>query len=279
MSARGITLEVGTVVVLDLDGTLVYIEDVQPTGARVIALPEQLPDRKDTAVFTPGRVGAKVISPYSSASRVVAVAQLSERNREFIGTYEVLRTKHGPNFVARTPEEEAQLAVIKAKQESTPRVHKGGRGAKASPEDKKAKRQARKAAKIPCVKCGKAPVHADHQFGNCEYEAPPKKTRGSAAPSASDDADDTSNEPATGKTYHVTNTDLSSLQAENDKFAKGNRFYRVFVALCGLPGQTGTLAQVIAAVIQDNGKPMTDPEKVSRRALRGLVKAGNVELV
>lgn len=265
MSVRGIKLERGTFVVLALDGTLVYVEDVQPTGARVVALPEQLADRKETAVFTPGRVGAKVISPYSAVDREVNVAALSERNKEFAGTFEKLRAQHGPNYVQRTPEEEAAMSVTKAE---APKVHRGGRGAKKTPEERKLRRQQRKAAKLPCVKCGKLPVHADHNMGQCDYEAPPTRSR---APS-------TKEEPKTGKTYRVSNPDISALQAENDKFAQGNRFFRVFLALKGLPDSTGTLAQIMAAVCMDAGKPMTNPEKVARRALKALVDAGNVAI-
>lgn len=268
MSTRGITLVRGTIVVLDLDGTLVYVEDVQPTGARVVALPEQLPERKENAVFTPGRVGAKVISPYSSAARLVSVPDLSERNRDFVGTFEKLRAQHGPNYIARTPEEEAAMAVTKAKASDAPKVHKGGRGAKKSPEERKLKRQQRKAAKVPCVKCGMLPVHASHHGGGCEYEAPVKKER---------TRESKADEPKVGKTYRLVNADITQLQADNDKFAQGNRFYRVFLALKNLT--EATLAQIIAAVAQDAGKPMTNPEKVARRALKALTDSGNVQTV
>lgn len=268
MSTRGITLVPGTIVVLELDGTLCYVEDVQPTGARVVALPEQLPERRDTVIFTPGRVGAKVISPYSSAARVIAVPDLSERNREFIGTYEKLRAQHGPNYVQRTPEEEAAMSVTKAKA-TTERVHKAGRGAKKSPEERQQRRQQRKAAKVPCVKCGMVPIHANHHGGGCEYEAPAKKGRAAREPKASKSS-------STGGTFRLVNPDISKLQADNEKFAQGNRFFRVFVALKGLPESTGTLAQVMGALMADTGKPVANPEKVTKRALAGLVSAGNV---
>ncbi len=275
MSVRGITLVRGTIVVLSLDGTLVYVEDVQPTGARVVALPEQLAERKENAVFTPGRVGSKVISPYSSADREIKPTDLSERNREFVGTFEKLRAQHGPNFVARTPEEEAAMAVTKAKASdaaSAPRVHKGGRGAKKTPEERQQRRAQRKAAKVPCVKCGMVPIHANHHGGGCEYEAPEKKVR---AAKASKSAGGGSSNP----TFQVVDADISKLQADNDKFAQGNRFYRVFLALKNLPESKGTLANVIAAVALDAGKPMTNPEKVARRALKALTTAGNVKAV
>ena len=271
MSTRGITLVPGTIVVLSLDGTLAYVEDVQPTFAAVVALPEQLPTQEKTQVFTPGRVGAKKISPFSSADRVVAVADLTQRNRDFIGNYEQLRKAHGPNFVSRTPEEqaaeEAKMAVTKVNPTRAPR-------ASVTPEDKQARRAARRAAKIPCVKCGFLPVHGGHHNGTYAYEAPVKKTRGGkttgikGAPA-----------PAGGGSFQLVNPDISKLQADNDKFAQGNRFYRVFLALKGLPESTGTLANVIAALATDAGKPMTNPEKVARRALKALTAAGNAKAV
>ena len=267
MSVRGISLVPGTIVVLDLDGTLCYVEDVQPTHAAVVALPEQLPDRKDTVVFTPGRVGAKKISPYSSAARTIAVENLSERNKNFIGTYEQLRKARGPNYVQRTPEEEAAMSVTKAQPVTNAGSGRRARGS-VTPADRKARRAARKAAKVPCVKCGELPVHANHHLGQCEYEAPVKKSRGASTEAP---------EPKSGATFTLVDADISKLQADNDKFAQGNRFFRVFKALQSLPDSTGTLAQVIATVAQDSGKPMTNPEKVCRRALKALVTAGNAQ--
>lgn len=272
MSVRGITLVRGTIVVLDLDTTLVYIEDVQPTGARVVVLPEQPAERKDNAGFTPGRVGGRVISPYSSAAREVKVVDLSERNRDFVGTFEKLRAIHGPNYVARTAEEEAAMTVTKAKASDAPKVHKAGRSGGKTPEEKTARRAKKRAAKIPCAKCGKLPIHADHHGGSCEYEAPAKTARSAARAARTA-------EPKSGNTYKLVSTDITALQADNDKFAQGNRFYRVFLALKNLPQSTGTLAQVMGAVALDSGKPMTNPEKVARRALTGLCKAGNVQTV
>jgi hypothetical protein len=270
MSTRGVTLVPGTIVVLSLDGTLAYVEDVQPTFAAVVALPEQMPTHKETQVFTPGRVGAKKISPFSAADKVVEVAELTQRNRDFIGTYEQLRKAHGPNFVSRTPEEQA---AEEAKNVSVTKVHptRAPRGS-VTPDEKKDRRAKRRAAKVPCVKCKMLPVHPNHHGGGCDYEAPEKKTRGGSPKSGA-------TEPKSGNTFRVVNPDITALQAANDKFAQGNRFYRVFLALRGLPESTGTLANVIAAMAQDAGKPMTNPEKVARRALKALCTAGNVQTV
>jgi hypothetical protein len=202
---------------------------------------------------------------------VVPVTELSERNREFIGTFEQLRKQHGPNYVQRTAEElAAQEAAVSVTKVNPTRAPRGS----VTPGDRAARRAARKASKVPCVKCSLLPIHASHQRGgSCEYEAPTKKTRGGRELKAG------TSEPKVGKTYRVTNPDITALQAANDKFAQGNRFFRVFLALKNLPESTGTLAQIMSAVAQDAGKPMTNPEKVTRRALKGLTDSGNVETI
>lgn len=261
---KGVVLERGTIAVLSLDGSLVYVEDVQPTHVAVVALPEQLSERGAACVFTPGRVGAKKISPYSRPDRLVPVTDLSERNRKFIGEFEALRAQHGPNFVQRTAEEEAKMTVIKAG--PAPRQRK-------SPEEKKKKRLERKAGKTLCATCGKPRVHGDHAFGTCTFAEPVK----ASAPVG--DASSTPRAPraASGAgRFKVTNTDLTAVQAENDKFKPGNRFFRVFRALEQLPESVGSLEDIIRAIALDGGRPMTNPEKVTRRALKQLSDAGNV---
>src|SRR3954471_16672904 len=145
---RGITLIPGTVVVLSLDGTMVYIEAVCPTHASVVALPEQPKARDDDRVFTPGKVGIKKISPFSSSDKDVAVTDLSARNREFIGTYEKLREQHGAHYIARTPEEEAAMSVRKV---TPPARASRGTGKRAL---KRAANYLRK-----CATCGEQPGH------------------------------------------------------------------------------------------------------------------------
>lgn len=261
-SMLGVKLQRGTIVVLSLDGTLVYVEDVQPTHCAVVALPEQPPGRRVDAVFTPGKVGAKKISPYAGYDREIAVSELSDRNREFIGTYETLRTQHGPNYVQRTPEEEKAMSVIKAG--PAPRERK-----KRSPEDKKNKRAERRANNVICVKCGKARKHADHAFNTCTFEAPPEKVKRACAEAAPAAA-------AGPARYRVVSTDLTKAQEASDKFKDGNRFWRVFRALNGLPESTGAMEDIVRAVVLDGGREMSDVEKVTRRALKGLQDAGNV---
>ena len=168
MATKGITLESGQVVVLELDGTLVFIESVQPTFAAVVALPDQFTGREDDRVFTPGRVGSKKISPFSRAGRVVPVSELTERNTVFISAYEQLRTDHGPNYVDRSPEELAAHEAANA-----PKPDKSvARAAK------KAERDAAKAAKQAatprylrrCVTCNEQPGHPDHGTDEGKHE-------------------------------------------------------------------------------------------------------------
>jgi len=170
---KGITLETATVVVLSLDGTLVYVESVEPTHASVVALPDQPAERADDRVFKPGCVGSKKISPFSTADKVIPVPDLSERNKLFIGTYEQLRTQHGANHVDRTPEElaahEAANAgpVVKAKK------------TRATPEEKEAAKAAKKASKggprylQRCVTCGEQPGHPNHPTVHPFEASPP----------------------------------------------------------------------------------------------------------
>lgn len=166
---KGQSLEQATVVILALDGTLVYVEAVEPTFAAVVALPDQPTAREDDRVFTPGRVGAKKISPFSVADKVVAISELSERNKNFIGTFEVLRTTHGNNYVDRTPEELA--------------AHEAANAPKPTKEAKAAERAANKAARKAtsgprflqrCTVCNEQPGHPGHgtEAGKHEFTAP-----------------------------------------------------------------------------------------------------------
>lgn len=270
---KGITLEVGTVVVLSLDGTLVYVEDVQPTYAAVVALPEQDAARTDERVFTPGKVGAKKISPYSQADKAVALKDLSDRNKEFIGTFEVLREKHGPHFVQRSPEEIAAMSVTKA-------------GPTRTPKDPNApvstKRRNKRAGAGPkylqrCTDCGEQPGHPNHgpvsptHAGRHVFVAP----AAIAEPAAAKVTTAKVRQPAAGATiYTLVSSDLSKAKAQprGDKFNDGNRSHRVVLALSKLPNASGILDDVIRSIANDGGKPMTNPAKVVRRTLGQLVK-------
>lgn len=268
-SMRGVSLVPGQVVVLSITGTLVYVEDVQPTHIAVLALPEQLTDQTKQEIFTPGCVGVRKISPYSAAEAVIDVPSLSPRNAKFIGEYEQLRSQHGPRYVDRTP---AEKAAFEASIGKKPR---GERKSRVEPDEtdkterKQTARAERRKKKQKCATCGKPRNHADHQFtqGGCAFVEPAGR-----APRAE--------KPAKGSAdpiYKLVNEDLTALEAQDEsKWGPGNRFRRVFRALTTLTDKSGTLAQVMSAVVLDGGRPMSNPEKVTSRALTQLVKAGNV---
>lgn len=161
---KGVSLVQGQCVVLAIDGSLVYVETVTNAWCEVVALPDQPKEREEGPVFTPGRVGAKKISPFSAADKVVEIADLSERNKKFIGEFEALRKQHGPNYVDRTPEEQAAFDAANA-----PKVPK----AKQTPEQKAAAKEARKAERKAakqsgpkflqrCTQCGEQSGHPNH---------------------------------------------------------------------------------------------------------------------
>lgn len=171
---KGISIHQGQVIVLSVDGTLVYVESVEPTYAAVVALPDQPTERADERVFTPGRVGSKKISPFSTADKEVAIIDLTQRNKDFIGAFEKLRTEHGPNYVDRTPEE------LVAHEAAMNPPDKGAARAAA-----KAIRASEKAAKKStggprylqrCIKCNEQPGHPNHTNNphDHEFEAPPE---------------------------------------------------------------------------------------------------------
>jgi hypothetical protein len=258
MAVRGITLERGTVVVLELDGTLVYVEDVQPTWGGVVALPEQPADRADDRCFTAGKVGVKKISPFSSG-KTIKVTDLSPRNKEFIGTYEQLREKHGPHYVQRTPEEEAAMSVKKVT--APPRSERAGTGKRAQ------KRAALKNLQRKCAQCNQQPGHPNHPGDHVFVEPAEaieevKATRPHPTPKAS------------VPRYTLVHTDLTVARAQprGDKFNEGNRSHRVVLALASLPAKTGTLDEVVAALCSDGKLPPANPQKVVRRTLNQLTK-------
>lgn len=164
---KGVTLVQGQAVVLKLDGSLVYIEAVEAMYVAAVALPEQPAARADERVFKPGCVGAKKISPFAEGD-VVLISDLSERNRNFIGTYEQLRKQHGGLYVDRTPEEQAAHELA-----SAPKPSKESKKA-----EKAAAKEAKRATKGPhflqrCVQCGEQKGHPKHP-GDHEFVAPPE---------------------------------------------------------------------------------------------------------
>lgn len=267
MGVKGISLERGTIVVLSLDGTLVYVEDVQPMWAAVVALPEQPAERNDDrGVFTAGKVSPKKISPFSAADRVVAVPDLSERNREFIGTYEQLRTAHGPHYIQRTPEEEAAMSVRK----ETGAGERAPRG-----QGKRAQKRAAKSSRLHqrCATCNEQPGHPNHP-GKHDFVPPADAAEPTEAAAPVAPTRRSSRVSAAPARYTLVSDDLSKAQAQprGDKFNVGNRSHRVVLALASLPEKSGTLDDVVAALCSDGKTPPANPQKIVRRTLNQLRK-------
>lgn len=279
-----VTLEPGSIVVLSLDGTLVYIEDVQSTFAAVVALPDQPPGDASKRVFSPGKVGAKKISPFSTWSRQIAVSDLSDRNKDFIANYETWRGKFGPNYIHRTPEE-----IAAAEAAGTPIAAASTRAARGQGKRalKRAQAKAAAAAGLPvparksrgkkaptalqakCETCGQQSGHpnhpSDHAFvASTVVEAPeaPVARRTRAA-----------KEPASAGVYTLVSDDLTKAKAQprGDKFNDGNRSHRVVRAIASLPSKAGTLGEVLRALLRDGGTPLANPQKVARRTLHQLM--------
>lgn len=235
---KGIVLEQGTVVTLASNGTLVYVEEVLPAFVEVVALPDQPDTREDERVFHPGAVRAKKISPFSSPETTHPIESLTEDNQTFITELDTLRSEHGLKYISG---EKNRMTVRK----------ETGSG------------RERKPRPVKCSECGELEEHANHPDVHDFAAKAPRKKREPRA------------EKPTGP-YVLGRLDLTEVQAASDKFKPGNRFHRVFLALQSLPDSTGTLDQIIVAVVTDGARMMTDPEKVVRRALKQLIDAGNV---
>lgn len=265
---KGVTLVPKTAVVLSLDGTLVYVEDIQPTFAAVVAFPEQPAERSDDRVFTPGRVGAKKISPFAQAGKTVAIADLSERNKLFLDSYEKIRDERGPNVIQRTPEEEAAMSVTKANPQKPSREER-----KAA---RKAEREARKAAgetvpryKRKCVTCGEQPGHPNHpdQHPFLEPADKPVREKKERAPRAG--------KPSTDGPFKWVGDEkaLNVMASGNPKYKEKNSGRAIAYAV--RDGAT-TPDEVVAALMND---PKWNEVSIDRikAALIQLIGAGLVE--
>ena len=285
MATKGITLEQGQVVVLDLDGTLVFIESVQPTFVAVVALPDQFTGREDDRVFTPGRVGSKKISPFSRASRVVPASELTERNTVFIGAYEALRTEHGPNYVDRSPEELAAHEAANA-----PKPDKA-----AARAVKKAERDAAKAAKQAatprylrrCVTCNEQPGHPDHgrvEDGKHEFVEPPTPVKAPKVPRVPKVPHDP-NAPRTTKAPKAlpagpfkwvgNEGQLHVLAGVNPKY-KPNNSGAVIVDAIKAGGDAGVTLAAVAGVLGQHPRWSSVPLERIEFALKQLLDTGMV---
>lgn len=305
MTTKGISLQQGTVVVLTLDGTMVYVEEVTRSYVAVVALPEQPAERSDDRVFTPGRVGQKKISPFAQADKVVEIIDLSDRNKNFIGDFEKLRAEHGPNYVDLTEAERAAMTVTKAGPK--PKVDRTAEkeAKKAEREEAKKKRQEERAAAkqasaapVTCAACD-----AGHHLTDTglHYEGADEtgkllgvcaklmaKIKGRAPKSAAAKVPGTPRTPkapsgkATELKYSLRQdlldnpaTDEVALKdaiLQKDKFKDGNRGHKVYRGLLAA-GSPATVAQVMEKVAEAHGADWcSDPEGIVGRALKELSK-------
>lgn len=167
---KGVSLTEGQVVVLKLDGSLVYIEAVEAMYVAAVALPEQPADRADERVFKPGCVGAKKISPFAEGD-AVAIASLSERNKAFLDSYRDLRKVNGPLYVDRTPEEQAAHDAANAPKPAKPTKEERAAAKAEKKADKKVKAGPRFLQR--CETCGEQQGHPKHPSDH-EFVAPPE---------------------------------------------------------------------------------------------------------
>lgn len=269
-SPKGITLQQGTVVVLTFDGTLVYIEDLEPMWAAVLALPEQPDTRTASNVFIPGAVRGKKISPYASFDKVVPLDDLSDKNREFITHYAAWRQDRGANFVFGKVEAVPVKKVKPADVDDPTGASKPKRGAGLSRKEKRALARA-----TNCATCGKQkadPVHDsriadkyDHDFASAAPTKEATMPTGRGKPAR----------PSNGaRVFTLVSADLTTAktQPKGERYDDGNRFHRVVMVLAALPDKSGTVEDIIAALLSDGGKIPANPEKVVKRCLAQLVQ-------
>ena len=270
---NNISLKQGTVVMLSLDSTMVYVESIgdpndpeaTPIYIAVVALPEQPSGQKDDRVFTPGRVGSKKISPYSQATKEVPVADLSERNQKFLQTYVAWRDEHGANYVDMTEEERAAMTVTKVKPERKPKKEK------ASDVDKHLRRK--------CGQCTEQPGHPNHHGddGHAFVEPPvkqPKEPKAPREPKASKAPREPRERTAKADLRYCLDSTKSLDQAakQKDKYKDGNRGHKVYTALKTL-GSERSVAEVMVKVAELHGATWSrDPELIVSNTLRELMK-------
>jgi len=101
-------------------------------------------------------------------------------------------------------------------------------------------------------------------------KAPTKKEQRAAAREARGPRERKSKAAAAPDAFTLAHEDLSTAIAADDRYAEPNRGWRVFAALRSLPDRTGAVPDIIAALVQDGRTPLSDPDKVVRRALKQL---------
>lgn len=283
-STRGHALTPGTVVELALDGTVVYVESVSSTYAAVVALPDQSQSqagRSDDRVFTPGKVGAKKLSPFAGVNREIAVPDLTERNRGFIGSYETLRKQHGDAYVDMTEEERAAMSVKKIKPDKEARKAEREAQRAQRKAEKQAARNAKKNAPRMlqrCQVCNEQPGHPSHP-GDHEFVPPtdapakaPKAPREPRAPRAGK-----SDLPADPFRWVGTVDQLNVLAAVNPKY-KPNNSGAAIIEIIRAKLKDGATLEHVKEQLAAHPKWHDVPEERIKVALGQLLAAKLVEV-
>lgn len=258
---KGNNLTAGQVVVLELNGAWVYVEEVLPTKAKLVCLPDQPATFKQKEEFlTPGAVRGRVVSPFISIEREVDISELTERQRNFIGSFEKLRTEKGMAHIDRTPEEEE--AAMTVKKAGPVRKSKAERDVEKE-EARKAKAEAKekKRADKAAAKAASRTKDADQEDDDEESDSQPGQRRSRANNGAKYRIIDGREVP---KEIEKKNGELEA------KFNEGNRGWKVLKALKDLGG-TATPAEIKAHLDDRDPHWCANPEKVIRRALRQLL--------
>lgn len=234
MSTKGIQVTPGMVAVLEINGAIVYVEEVLPTRCKLVCLPDQPTTFSQKEQFlTPGAVKARIVSPYIGIVNEVPVAELSDRNKDFIGSFEKLRELHGDKFVDQTPEEQARMSVKKIKPEKAKKEKKVKNEVATDPADAP---EASTGAPEPKAKRGRRDVDLRY-----------KRIPGKEIP----------------KEVEKKNGSLET------KFNPGNRGWKVLTALEKLGGEA-SIQEVIDHLEETSPQWCEHPIKVVTRALKQL---------
>lgn len=240
MSVKGIQVTQGSIVVLQINGALVYVEEVQPTKCKLVALPDQPTTYDPKEQFlTPGSVKARVVSPYIAIEKEVAVPELSDRNRQFLGDLEKLREQHGDKYVDQIPEEAARMSVKKAQPSKKTAKVRAQQGASQETPDQEAPATKDSTDDEPKEKRARKPRRdVDRRF---------KRVAGREIP----------------KEVEKKNGELET------KFNAGNRGWKVLDALEKLGGEA-SIQEVVDHLAQADPHWCAHPAKVVTRALTQL---------
>ena len=256
---RGVVMEPGQVVVLSLDGSLVFVEETTRLYSGVVPLPEQPPTRKEVRYFVPGRVGMKKISPFAGVDKVVPPEELSSVNLQFLSEFKQVRDEKGNN------------EVHLAKKEQPVTVTKAGPKKK-----RKKKSDIDEELRAKCQTCGEQRGHpkhpSDHEFVPPDDATPAPPAKEPRQPRASG-----GRKPSAPSTFKWIGSDLlvETLAAGNPKYKDGNSGRAIVAAI-----QAGAsdLAAVMTTLANHDRWKLVPEERVAF-ALKQLTAAKLIEEV